>query len=252
MGFLHQGHLSLLRQSKKENDISVLSIFVNPLQFGDNEDYEKYPRDKKRDELFAKKEKIDIIFYPSIEEMYSSDYLTFVNVDRLSQTLCGQSRPGHFRGVTTVVAKLTNSVLPDVIYLGQKDAQQSVIIQKMINDLNWPVRIKILPTVRDQDGLALSSRNRYLSKIERHQASCLYESLKKAETLIRKGEQGSGAICRFIKKNIANYHLAKIDYVACVDAKTLQPLKVLKGSVLIALGVFIGKTRLIDNMVVNV
>jgi pantoate--beta-alanine ligase len=252
MGYLHEGHGALLRTCKKENDLSVLSIFVNPTQFGPNEDYRRYPRDKKHDEMLAKKEKIDIIFYPSEKEMYPSGYLTYVTVEKITDVLCGASRPGHFRGVTTIVAKLLNAVCPDVLYLGQKDAQQIAVLRQMVTDLGWPTRIKVMPTVREQNGLALSSRNSYLSTEERHQALSLYQSLKRAEMLIKKGERRSRVIVNEMKKMIQKNTLAKIDYIHCVDAKTLSPTKHLTGDILIALAVFIGKTRLIDNVLIHV
>jgi pantoate--beta-alanine ligase len=250
MGYLHQGHAALLRKCKKENDLCVLSIFVNPTQFGPHEDYRRYPRDKKHDEMLAKKEKVDIIFYPSVKEMYPSGYLTTISIHEITGVLCGSSRPGHFQGVATIVAKLINAVNPTTLYLGQKDAQQIVVIKKMVADLNWPIRIKAVSTVREKGGLALSSRNSYLSLKERFQARSLYQSLKHAQMLIRKGERRSKVIIAQIKKMIKKNSLTKIDYINCVDAKTLRPMNHLKGDVLIALAVFVGKTRLIDNMLV--
>src|SRR3990167_6220142 len=177
MGFLHKGHTALLRRCRKENDISILSIFVNPAQFSPTEDYRRYPRDLNHDKFFAKKENVDIIFYPSVDDMYPKRYRTFVEVERLSNELCGRFRPGHFKGVATIVAKLLHIVSPDVMYLGQKDAQQAMLLTKMVEDLNFPTRIKILPTVREKDGLAMSSRNRYLNPQERKIAVALFQAL---------------------------------------------------------------------------
>ncbi len=251
MGFLHEGHVALLRRSRRENDITVLSIFVNPLQFGPHEDYLLYPRDKKRDELFAKKEKVDIIFYPSEKEMYSTNFLTTVHTATLSEILCGQSRPKHFIGVTTIVAKLLNAVLPHHIYLGQKDAQQAIIIKQMILDLNWPVGVKIIPTVREHDGLAMSSRNQYLSPQERKEATCLIQSLTAAQQAIQQGERNVNNIRNLMSTIIKKNKNASIDYIACVNKTTLKPVTVMTNDVLILLAVFIGKTRLIDNMIIR-
>ncbi|MDD3375603.1 MAG: pantoate--beta-alanine ligase [Candidatus Omnitrophica bacterium] len=251
MGCLHAGHLSLIKRSKKENDITVLSIFVNPTQFGPKEDFKKYPREKKQDEALAKKEKVDIIFYPSIKEMYPTGYLTYVNVSNITTVLCGKSRPGHFQGVTTIVAKLINCVMPDTLYLGQKDSQQAVVVERMIKDLGWNVKIKLLPIVREKDGLAMSSRNIYLNSEERKQATCLYQSLKAAKNLIYTGERYSAKIIKEIKKIVLQNPRAKIDYIACVDMKTLKPTKMINKKTLIALAIFIGKIRLIDNIIID-
>ena len=249
MGALHEGHLSLLRKSKKENDITVLSIFVNPTQFGPKEDFKKYPRPFKKDKRFAKKENIDIMFFPSAVEMYKNDFTTYVEPGKLAKGLCGPFRPGHFRGVTTVVTKLLNAVLPDVMYLGQKDAQQAVILQRMAEDLNFPVSVKILPTVREKDGLAMSSRNIYLNPQDRKNATVIFKSLKEAQKLIRK-ERSASQIKNFIRNRIQSVRPQKIDYVECVDVKTLDRLGRIKGKILLAVAVWFGKTRLIDNIVV--
>jgi len=251
MGYLHEGHAALLHQCRKDNDITVLSIFVNPTQFGPNEDYRRYPRNKKHDEMLAKKEKVDIIFYPSIKEMYPTGYLTYVLVEKITEGLCGHSRPGHFRGVATIVAKLINAINPNVLYLGQKDAQQVAVITQMVTDLNWPTRICVVPTVREKDGLALSSRNSYLSTQERRQAVSLYQALCHAKVLISAGQKDTRVIVQEISKMIRKNSLAKIDYVSCVNVKTLTPVKKIKGNVLVALAVFIGKTRLIDNILIS-
>lgn len=252
MGFLHEGHASLLKQSKKDSDITVLSIFVNPLQFGPKEDLKNYPRDIKKDELLAKKENVDIIFYPSVDEIYPTGFLTHVQVEALSEKLCGTSRPGHFRGVTTVVLKLINMVAPDVMYLGQKDAQQAIIIRKMVDDLNVPVKVKIMPTVRESDGLAMSSRNTYLTDAERKEAVVLYKALRQAEKLIRSGERNAKGIVSGIAEMIAVESSGVIDYIECVDTTNLSSVKEIKGEALIALAVKFGRARLIDNILVRV
>ncbi len=252
MGYLHEGHAALLRQSKKENNFSVLSIFVNPKQFGPQEDFKEYPRDFKKDELVAKKEKVDIIFYPSVEEMYPQGYRTYVEVEELSQVLCGRSRLGHFKGVATVVSKLLNIVSPDVLYLGQKDAQQTVILSKMVENLNFPVQVKVLPTVRERDGLAMSSRNSYLTEQQRKDAPILFQALSSAKTMILEGERNSQKITQSISQMISKNTNGRIDYIECVNARTLKPLKVSSGIVLIALAVWFGQTRLIDNLTVRI
>ncbi len=252
MGALHGGHLSLIRICQKENDLTVLSIFVNPTQFGPQEDFKNYPREIKRDILLAKKENADIIFYPSAEEMYPSGYLSCVEVKEPGNILCGQFRPGHFQGVATVVAKLLNIVEPDVLYLGQKDAQQAIILKKMVKDLNFSVNVKICPTVRGQDGLALSSRNSYLTQEERQEAPILYQALLQAKKRIEQGEDNSQNIIGFIREHIEKNSSGKIQYIECVEGGSLRSLKKLKGKILIALAVFFGKTRLIDNILVNV
>lgn len=252
MGFLHEGHLSLVRRSKKDNDLTVVSIFVNPKQFLPNEDFKKYPRDPKRDEHLLSKEKVDILFCPSENEMYPARYLTYVNVEEMAETLCGRFRPGHFKGVTTVVCKLLNIVQPTTLYLGQKDAQQAVIIKKMIQDLKLPVRVNVLPTVREADGLAMSSRNIYLSGQERKEAVVLFKSLKHAENMITTGQRNPQAVKTAIETILSENRSTKIDYIECVDAETLLPVEILKGSILITLAVWFGKTRLIDNIKLHV
>ena len=252
MGYLHEGHLSLLRKSRKENDVTILSIFVNPTQFGPGEDFRKYPRDIKKDELLAKKEKIDIIFYPSVEEMYPTGFLTYVDVKKTADVLCGRFRPGHFRGVATIVAKLLNVVCPDVLYFGAKDAQQAVIIKQMVRNLNFSVKVKTLPIVREHDGLAMSSRNKYLTPPERAEATVLFQSLQAAKKKIRTGTKSATIIQSTIKNMVRKKPSCKVQYIECVNAETLQPLSKLKGNILIALAVHVGKTRLIDNITVHV
>lgn len=252
MGYLHEGHASLLRQCKKENDLSVLSIFVNPKQFAPNEDFEKYPRDFKKDELLAKKEKVDIIFYPSAEEMYPSGYQTYVEVEELSCVLCGRSRPGHFKGITTVVAKLLNIISPDVMYLGQKDAQQVVILKKVVEDLNFSVKVRIHPTAREPNGLAMSSRNSYLTPKQRNEASILFQALNSAKNKILKGEHDPQKIIQVISDMISQNSSGRIDYIECVNAENLRPLEILSGNILMALAVWFGRARLIDNLTVRI
>lgn len=251
MGFLHEGHLSLVRRAREENDLVVLSIFVNPLQFGMNEDFEDYPRDLENDSAMAESAGCHLIFAPSLREMYPSGYVTFVDVERLTETLCGASRPGHFRGVTTVVAKLFNIVAPDRAYFGQKDAQQALVIQRMVRDLNMDLEVVVMPIIREEDGLAMSSRNAYLSPEERKAAAILYKSLQLAEEHIRQGEHDADAIRKLIRETIKTEPLAEIDYIAVTDAGELTEAREIESSTLIALAVRFGKTRLIDNIIVE-
>ncbi len=250
MGYLHEGHLSLVKASRKDTDFTM-SIFVNPTQFGANEDLDKYPRDMDRDKYLAEKEDVDLIFAPSVEEMYPNGYKTYVEVNDITEVLCGRSRPGHFKGVTTIVNKLFNIVTPDFAYFGQKDAQQVIVIKKMVQDLNMDVRIVICPIVREMDGLAMSSRNVYLNKEERMSALILSFALREAEKLILKGEKDKDIIQKFITAKISQEKLAKIDYVEIVDASTLEDVKNLEGEILIAIAVKFGNTRLIDNILIN-
>jgi len=252
MGYLHEGHLSLARQARKDTDIVVMSIYVNPLQFGPKEDFARYPRDLKRDINLAKSVGVDIIFAPCDKEMYPPDYVTYVEVEKLTEGLCGRFRPGHFKGVTTVVTKLFNIVKPDIAYFGQKDAQQARVIEKMVEDLNMDIKIKVMPIVREKDGLAMSSRNVYLNPEERKRATCLYSALKKAEELISQGERNARKIIAEMKKIVVKNGVSRIDYIEIVDAKNLEPLKELKGEVLIALAVWMGNTRLIDNTKIKI
>lgn len=252
MGYLHEGHLSLAHQAKKDTEVVVMSIYVNPLQFGPQEDFRQYPRDIKRDIKLARLAGVDIIFVPGDKEMYPEDYNTYVEVDKLTEGLCGKSRPGHFKGVTTVVTKLFNIVQPDIAYFGQKDAQQARVIEKMVEDLNLDIKIKVMPIVRESDGLAMSSRNVYLTKKERQDALSLYQALRLAFEMIKAGERKVKKIVLRMKKSIAKGPHYRIDYIEIVDAKTLEPVEKIKGKVLIALAVWMGKTRLIDNVIVNV
>lgn len=251
MGYLHEGHLSLMRKAKRDTDKAVVSIFVNPAQFGPREDYTKYPRNFKRDERLAKSIGVDTIFYPSVMQMYPNRFCTYVNVENLTEGLCGRFRPGHFRGVTTVVTKLFNIVKPDIAYFGQKDAQQAIVIKKMTEDLNIPVKIKVMPTIREKDRLAMSSRNVYLSSDERKKALILYKSLQVARNLIKSGETNPAKIKNKMRMMIEKIKNSKIDYISIVDMDTMKDVKNLKANVLIALAVWIGKTRLIDNIIVK-
>ncbi|HHV72125.1 MAG TPA: pantoate--beta-alanine ligase [Clostridia bacterium] len=252
MGYLHRGHLSLIERAIKDTDFVVVSIFVNPLQFGAGEDYEEYPRDLRRDSKLVEELGADVVFAPSVEEMYGSDHGTYVEVFGLTERLCGASRPGHFKGVTTVVSKLFNLVQPDLAFFGQKDAQQVAVLKKMVKDLDLPVEIIALPIVREEDGLALSSRNKYLNSKEREAALVLFKSLQLAEKLIGEGERQAEKIRRQMVDFINSEPLANIDYVEICSVDDLKPLKVLKGKIMIALAVKIGKTRLIDNLQLEV
>ncbi len=251
MGALHEGHLSLVRQAKKQADITVVSIFVNPIQFPPGEDYQRYPRDLARDlDLLAASE-VDYVFTPSAEELYPADFLTYVNVERLSVPLCGPFRPGHFRGVATVVLKLFAIVQPELAFFGRKDAQQGVIIRQMVHDLNLPVEVVVCPIVRAPDGLALSSRNRYLSPEERQAALILFRSLCHARDLIRGGERRAEEIINRMRALLQREPRARPEYVEVVDADLLTPKPQVAGRTLIALAVWIGRARLIDNLLVE-
>jgi len=252
MGYLHEGHLSLMRIAKKKSDILVVSIFVNPTQFGPKEDFKRYPRDLKRDKRLLKEIGCDFIFMPDIKDMYPKMYDTYVEVEDLTKILEGKSRPEHFKGVTTVVAKLFNIIQPDIAVFGQKDFQQAVVVKKMVKDLNLPVKIIIAPTVREKSGLALSSRNEYLSSEEKKQVTALYRSLKLSEKMIASGERDSRKIISEMRKLIQKKPKAKIDYISINDSESLKPLNKLKGNVVISLAVLIGKTRLIDNIKIRV
>lgn len=251
MGFLHEGHLSLIRRARKDNDIVVVSIFVNPTQFGPKEDYREYPRDLRHDAALCKKAGADYIFYPTVRSMYPRGYSTYVTVEGLTANLCGRFRPGHFRGVTTVVTKLFGIVRPDVAYLGQKDAQQAILIKRMAADLNMDVDVKMMPTVREKDGLAMSSRNVYLSPDERRVAPTIYRALQRARDLIKSGNRDAGKVISQIRKALAPV-ATKIDYISVVNTGELKDTKSIKGEVLIAVAAWLGRTRLIDNVIVRV
>lgn len=253
MGALHEGHLSLVRRCKEENDITVVSIFVNPIQFGPNEDYSRYPRPFEKDKELLEKEGVDYLFYPSVEDMYPEGYETYVILERLPNHLCGLSRPGHFKGVATVVTKLFNIVQPDRAYFGQKDYQQAKIIQKMVRDLNFPIDIIVMPIVREADGLAMSSRNSYLSQEDRINAVVLYKSLQRARELILSGEREVSKIKKEMESIISSV-ASKIDYIEIVDPETLESLEMIpsRGEVVVAVAAFIGSARLIDNEIVKI
>jgi pantoate--beta-alanine ligase len=252
MGFLHEGHLSLVREARKMADVVVVSIFVNPAQFAPTEDFDKYPRDVTRDAELLTSEKTDYIFLPKAEEMYPENYHTYVKVRDLSAKMCGVSRPDHFEGVTTVVLKLFHIVDPHFTYFGQKDAQQMVIIRRMVADLNLDVEIVRLPIMREPDGLAMSSRNTYLTPEERKAATVLYRALQHAQKRIDEGERKSKTLMKEIREVIESEPLARIDYISITDMVELKELKTLKGKCLIALAVYFGSTRLIDNIIVDV
>jgi pantoate--beta-alanine ligase len=249
MGYLHEGHLSLIRCSKKENDITVVSIFVNPIQFGANEDFGRYPRDFERDKSLCEKENVNYIFYPSYEEMYPDGFQTYAEVVELSKGLCGDFRPGHFKGVATVVAKLFNIVCPDNAYFGKKDFQQLKVIQKMVKDLNFPVNVVGCPVVREPDGLAMSSRNKYLSDKERESALYISQALFEAKRIFEDGITDANLIKERARQIISQAkHLKEIQYVEIVDSNTLKPVDKVKKSDVLAVAVYIGNTRLIDNI----
>lgn len=249
MGFLHDGHLSLVNKAKSENDFVVVSIFLNPIQFGEGEDLDAYPKDFEGDQSKLKSANVDILFYPSVEEMYPKGYASYVDVEgEMTSVLCGSSRPGHFRGVSTIVTKLFNMVAPDRAYFGQKDAQQVSVIQRMVRDLNMNLEVISCPIHREEDGLAMSSRNTYLSEQERKDALVLSQSLFEAKAKIIAGENSSDKIIAGILDKIRTVDYAIIDYIEIVDALTLKKIDTIEGEILIALAVKIGKPRLIDNM----
>lgn len=250
MGYFHEGHQTLMREAKKENDRVVVTLFVNPTQFGPKEDFSRYPRDAARDREMAEAAGADVIFAPTVEEMYPEGFQTWVDLGELTQGLCGTSRPGHFRGVATVVTKLFMIVGPDRAYFGEKDAQQLRVIRRMVRDLNMPLIIRPVPIVREADGLAMSSRNVYLSLEERQAALVLSKSLFLAKELMQAGQRDVGIIRGKMLALIRGQSLAVIDYLEFVDDETLKAVECIERPVLIALAVKIGKTRLIDNMVI--
>jgi pantoate--beta-alanine ligase len=251
MGYLHDGHLSLARAARKHTDVVVMSIFVNPIQFGPKEDLHRYPRDLRRDESMAREAGVDIVFCPSSNEMYPEGFSTYVGVEGLSGVMCGASRPGHFKGVATVVAKLFGIVRPDVAYFGQKDAQQAAIIRKMVKDLNMGVEIKVMPIAREKDGLAMSSRNIFLSESERADAVAIYMSLKRAEELVASGERDPERISEEMERMLSAKRSMKKDYISIVDPDALKKLDRIDDEALVAVAAYIGKTRLIDNIVLK-
>ena len=251
MGFFHPGHLSLMEEGGRRGDFLVVSIFVNPTQFGAGEDYEDYPRNMERDQKLAEETGVDVIFAPPVDEMYPSDYQTCVNVEEVTRNLCGISRPAHFRGVTTVVCKLFSIVKPSFAIFGEKDFQQLVAIRQMVSDLNIDVKIVGMPIYREEDGLALSSRNKYLTPDERMAALCLFRSLMRAKELFRQGERKTEEILSEVMSIIKAEQLAEIDYVKICDVKTLKDIEQINQETVLALAAKIGKTRLIDNIILN-
>jgi pantoate--beta-alanine ligase len=248
MGALHEGHLSLVRAAKAQCDVVAASIFVNPTQFGPNEDFSRYPRTFDRDRELLEKEGVSALFAPSVEEMYPAGAVTYVTVEGLSDKLCGQSRPGHFRGVTTIVSKLFNIVEPDVAFFGQKDAAQVAIIRRMVRDLDIPVEIAVCPIVREADGLALSSRNTYLSPKERKDALVLYRSLSEVQKAVESGERDRDKLIAIGRRAFSPVPSVRLDYFDIVDAEKLEPAENIKGHALVAVAAFVGATRLIDNL----
>jgi pantoate--beta-alanine ligase len=252
MGFLHEGHLSLVDIAVKHADVVVASIFVNPTQFAPNEDLEQYPRDINRDKRLLRERGCDYLFYPSAKSMYGNHYSTEVYVRDLSRVLCGARRKTHFKGVTTVVSKLFNIVKPDIAVFGQKDAQQAIIIKRMVKDLNFDITIKVGKTVREHDGLAMSSRNIYLTESQRKEAAVLYQALKRARILIREGERRASRVMSVMRNMISKKRTARLDYLHVVSTQDLKPMRRLRGEVLIALACFFGRARLIDNTIIRV
>jgi len=251
MGYLHEGHLELVRQAKSENRAAVATIFVNPTQFGPSEDFKSYPRDLDRDLALLEKVKTDIVFVPSDKEMYAEGYNTWVEVRGITAKLEGKSRPTHFQGVTTVCNKLFQIIEPDRAYFGQKDAQQAIVIQRMVSDLNMNLEIVVCPTVRESDGLAMSSRNTYLTKEDRVSAVVLYKSLCLAKDMYEKGERDAAAIKKALNSQISGVAAAKLDYISIADTGTLDEVEKIRGRVLVSLAVRLGKPRLIDNIILG-
>ena len=250
MGALHEGHLELVRSAKRTSDITVVSILVNPIQFGPKEDFKKYPRNIKKDVRLLKREKVDVLFCPAAGKMFPEGFSSYVEVSGLDKNLCGASRPGHFRGVATVVAKLFNIVRPDTAFFGAKDFQQQAIIKKLVKDLDMGIRIVTVKTAREKDGLAKSSRNVYLSKGHREQATVLYKALSLAAKMIRSGEKNAAKVTAAVKKTILKGADFRTDYISIVDPETLEYQKTIKRPTLIAVAAYLGKTRLIDNILV--
>lgn len=248
MGALHEGHLSLVRRARADNDLVIVSVFVNPTQFGPREDFDRYPRDLVRDLTLCEQAGADAVFAPSAPDMYPPGFCTWVNVEGLTEGLCGRSRPGHFRGVCTVVAKLFNICQPDRAYFGEKDAQQLVVVRRMVQDLNFPIEIVPCPTVREPDGLAMSSRNMLLTREQRQQAPALYKALKEADRLIKTGVKDTATLKEAIAAVLGEASLGQVDYIEIVDADTLAPVETVQGECLIALAVRFGEVRLIDNI----
>lgn len=252
MGYLHEGHTSLMKEAKKQCDKVVVSIFVNPMQFGVNEDLDSYPRDLEADKVLCEQVGVDMIFHPQVEEMYAEGFCSFVDMDGLTKELCGKSRPIHFRGVCTVVNKLFNIVQPHKAFFGQKDAQQLAVICRMVKDLNMDIEVIGCPIIREEDGLAKSSRNTYLNEEERKAALILSKTIFMGEELVRKGERSSIKILSLMREMLASEPMAEIDYVEAVSMDTIEKIQILEGNVLVAIAVKIGRTRLIDNFIATI
>lgn len=248
MGYLHEGHLSLIRAARRENDVVVMSIFVNPLQFGTREDLADYPRDLERDCRLAEAEGVDLLFHPEEEEMYPRPFLTRVRVEEITEGLCGAFRPGHFEGVTTVVAKLFHVIPAQRAYFGQKDAQQARVISKMVEDLDFEMEIRVCPTVREPDGLAMSSRNIYLSTAQRKKACLLYQALEEGRRLVEEGERDAAVVEEAMRRVFQDEREIEVEYLGVYDGPSLRPLKKLQGEVLLAVAARVGRARLIDNI----
>jgi pantoate--beta-alanine ligase len=251
MGALHEGHLSLVRAARDKSDVIAVSIFVNPTQFGPQEDFAKYPRNLESDCALLQREHVDAVFAPSVEDMYPSGAVTWVTVEGMSDRLCGRSRPGHFRGVTTIVSKLFHIIEPDAAFFGQKDAAQVAIIRRMVRDLNMPVSVEVCPIIRESDGLALSSRNAYLKPGERKSALVLYRSLRRAQELFDRGERDSAKLIATAKQEFVKEPSARLDYFDVVDPDSLESLRAISKRALIAVAAYVGNTRLIDNVLVD-
>jgi len=251
MGYLHAGHLALMRRAREENDVVVASIFVNPLQFGPKEDFQRYPRDLVRDTELAREAGVDFIFAPPVEEMYPQETLAQVDVARITERLEGAARPGHFRGVATVVAKLFNIAQPDRAYFGQKDYQQLLVIRRMVRDLSFPIEVVAVPTVREEDGLAMSSRNAYLNPQERKAATVLIRALRLGHERVESGERNAQRVRTAMQELIAQEPLARLEYLSIADPETLREQVTITAPAFLSLAVFIGKTRLIDNLLIE-
>ncbi|MDD5135394.1 MAG: pantoate--beta-alanine ligase [Phycisphaerae bacterium] len=252
MGALHAGHFSIIKAAREQTDFVVVSIFVNPAQFGPAEDIDKYPKTLDADTAGCEKLGVDIVFAPTVAGMYPSENLTWVNVEKLTEPLCGRNRPGHFRAVATVCAKLFNIVQPDIAFFGQKDAQQSIVIKQMVSDLNMPLEIIVCPTVREPDGLAMSSRNSYLDTEERKDAVLIYAALKEAELFITAGHRKSSELIGEMEKILKLSSRIKIEYISVLDSRTLEEIEQANGEVLVAIAVKLGQARLIDNIMLNI
>jgi pantoate--beta-alanine ligase len=252
MGYLHEGHVALIKKAREENDIVALSVFVNPLQFGPNEDFERYPRDLERDQRIAKEHGVDVFFSPDVKEMYPHPLSVQVVVKERVDVLCGKSRPGHFDGVATVLTKLFHIVMPDRAYFGLKDAQQVAVVDGLIRDFHFPIQLVAVPTIREEDGLAKSSRNVYLSPEERKEAPALYKALLQAKAAVENGERNAEAVCALVKQYIQTHTHGEIDYAEIYSYPDLKPLETLAGKVIIAVAVRFANARLIDNIILDI